>query len=304
MDKLHNEKPRNEKSRNNRPGGNRPRTERPHSEGPRMSEPRGDRAYPPRPPRSAFAERELLEEGEQTEYLEGRNAVLEALRAGRPVDKLLLATGTKNMGHILAAAREAGVPVQECDRRKLDGISKTGAHQGIIVLCAAAEYRDLEDLLALAAQRNEPPLLVLCDGITDPHNLGAIIRSAEVLGAHGVVLPRHRSAGLNAACAKAAAGALEHLPVAKCANLLDAVARLKKAGVFIFAADMGGTPAQKLDLTMPCALIIGAEGAGVSQSMRQAADFIVSVPQKGKISSLNASNAAAVLLYEALRQRG
>jgi len=265
------------------------------------------RPYPPRqarPPRSAFAAQTQMDDASETEILEGRNAVLEALRAGRAVDKLLLASGTTGMGHILAAAREAGVAIQECDRRKLDGMSRTGAHQGIIALCAAAQYHDLDELLARAAQRHEKPLIVLCDGITDPHNLGAIIRSAEVLGAHGVVVPRHRSAGLNAACAKAAAGALEHLPVAKCANLGDAVGRLKKAGLFIFAADMGGTPAAALDLTIPCALVIGAEGNGVSQSMRQAADFVVSIPQKGIINSLNASNAAAVLLYEALRQRG
>lgn len=269
-----------------------------------MDKPHNDRPHNNRPSRSAFAERERMDGGTDTEYVEGRNAVYEALRSGRPVDKLLLATGAKNMGHILSAARTAGVPIQECDRRKLDAVSRGGTHQGIIALCAAAEYHDLEDLLSLAAQRNEKPLLVLCDGITDPHNLGAIIRSAEVLGAHGVVVPRHRSAGLNAACAKAAAGALEHIPVAKCANLSDVANRLKKAGVFVFAADMGGTPAEKLDLTLPCALIIGAEGVGVSQSMRQAADFVISIPQKGKINSLNASNAAAVLLYEALRQRG
>lgn len=266
-----------------------------------MDKPRKDRY--PHSSRSAFAEREKMEGGAETEYVEGRNAVFEALKAGRPVDKLLLATGTKNMGHILAAARANGVPIQECDRRKLDSVSGSGTHQGIIALCAAASYRELDDLLGLAAQRGEKPLLVLCDGITDPHNLGAIIRSAEVLGAHGVVVPRHRSAGLNAACAKAAAGALEHLPVAKCANLSDAISRLKKAGIFVFAADMGGTPAEKLDLTIPCALVIGAEGSGVSQSVRQSADFIVSIPQKGNINSLNASNAAAVLLYEALRQR-
>ena len=260
-------------------------------------------ARPARPPRSAFAAQERME-GTDSEILEGRNAILEALRAGRPVDKLLMAAGAKGVGHILSAAREAGVPIQECDRRKLDAMSNTGAHQGLIALCAAAQYRELEDLLALARQRGEKPLLVLCDGITDPHNLGAIIRSAEVLGAHGVVIPRHRSAGLNAACAKAAAGALEHLPVAKCANIGDAITKLKKEGVFIFAADMGGAPAAGLDLTMACALVIGAEGAGVSQSVRQAADFVVSIPQKGQINSLNASNAAAVLLYEALRQRG
>lgn len=208
------------------------------------------------------------------------------------------------MGHILAAARSAGVAIQECDRRKLDKMTVTGAHQGIIALGAAAEYRTIDDMLALAASRGEKPLLVLCDGLTDPHNLGAVIRSCEVLGGHGVVVPRHRSAGLNAACAKAAAGALEHLPVAKCANMATAIQELKEKGVFILAADMGGQPAQSIDLDMPCAIVIGAEGSGVSEGVRKAADLIVSIPQKGAIQSLNASNAAAILLYEAVRQRG
>ena len=265
--------------------------------------------YQNRRPRtnSAFAAMEQLEERETTGdegLIEGRNAVWEALQSGRQLDKLLIAQGAQNLGHILSAARAAGVPVQECDRRKLDKMSVTGSHQGVIAQGAAAAYQSVEDILALAESRGEKTLLVLCDGITDPHNLGAIIRSCEVLGGHGVVVPRHRSAGLNAACAKAAAGALEHLPVAKCANLLQVIADLKKQGVFILAADMGGQPAESIDFDMPCAIVIGAEGSGVSEGVRKAADLIVSIPQKGKIQSLNASNAAAILLYEAIRQRG
>ena len=261
----------------------------------------------PKRANSAFAAMEQLEEREtagDAGLIEGRNAVWEALQSGRQLDKILLAQGAQNMGHILAAARAAGVAIQECDRRKLDKMTVTGSHQGIIALGAAAEYKTIDDILELAASRGEKPLLVLCDGLTDPHNLGAIIRSCEVLGGHGVVVPRHRSAGLNAACAKAAAGALEHLPVAKCANMATAIKELQEKGVFILAADMGGRPAADIDFDMPCAIVIGAEGSGVSEGVRKAADIIVSIPQKGSINSLNASNAAAILLYEAVRQRG
>lgn len=271
---------------------------------------RDRRPYPKdRPGRtgSAFAAMEQLESREtagDAGLIEGRNAVWEALQSGRQLDKILIAQGAQNLGHILAAARAAGVAIQECDRRKLDKISVTGAHQGIMAQGAAAEYKTIDDILALAAARGEKPLLVLCDGLTDPHNLGAIIRSCEVLGGHGVVVPRHRSAGLNAACAKAAAGALEHLPVAKCANMSTAISELKEKGVFILAADMGGQAAASIDFDMPCAIVIGAEGSGVSEGVRKAADLTVSIPQKGAIQSLNASNAAAILLYEAVRQRG
>ena len=271
---------------------------------------RDRRPYPKdRPGRtgSAFAAMEQLESREtagDAGLIEGRNAVWEALQSGRQLDKILIAQGAQNLGHILAAARAAGVAIQECDRRKLDKLSVTGAHQGIMAQGAAAEYKTIDDILALAAVRGEKPLLVLCDGLTDPHNLGAIIRSCEVLGGHGVVVPRHRSAGLNAACAKAAAGALEHLPVAKCANMSTAISELKEKGVFILAADMGGQAAASIDFDMPCAIVIGAEGSGVSEGVRKAADLTVSIPQKGAIQSLNASNAAAILLYEAVRQRG
>ena len=271
---------------------------------------RDRRPYPKdRPGRtgSAFAAMEQLESREtagDAGLIEGRTAVWEALQSGRQLDKILIAQGAQNLGHILAAARAAGVAIQECDRRKLDKLSVTGAHQGIMAQGAAAEYKTIDDILALAAARGEKPLLVLCDGLTDPHNLGAIIRSCEVLGGHGVVVPRHRSAGLNAACAKAAAGALEHLPVAKCANMSTAISELKEKGVFILAADMGGQAAASIDFDMPCAIVIGAEGSGVSEGVRKAADLTVSIPQKGAIQSLNASNAAAILLYEAVRQRG
>lgn len=237
--------------------------------------------------------------------LEGRNAVAEALRSGRQIDKIFFAGNSiSTLGHLVAQARQQGITAQQVDKRKLDAMSVTGAHQGIIAQCAAASYRTLEQLLELAESRHEAPLLVLCDGITDPHNLGAIIRTAEIAGAHGVVIPRRRSAGLNGACAKAAAGALEYLPVAKVSNIASAVSDLKRRGLFVFAADMdGGQTLYQADLKAPAALVIGGEDQGVSALVKQQCDFVVRIPQRGKIPSLNASNAAAVLLYEAVRQR-
>ena len=244
-------------------------------------------------------------EEEKALIMEGKNAVWEALESGRAIDKILFASGShKTVGHIIAKAREKGIMAQETDKRKLDKLSETGSHQGIIALCAAAEYAEVEDILNLAADRDEKPLIIICDGITDPHNLGAIIRTAEIVGAHGIIVPKRRSAGLNAACAKAAAGALEYLPVAKVSNLQQTIEELKEKGIFIFAADMGGAAMYELDFTVPAAIVIGSEGEGISRMVREKSDHIVSIPQKGRIQSLNASNAAAVLLYEAFRQRG
>ena len=252
----------------------------------------------------AANERYERETAEREDLLEGKNDVWEALSAGRQLDKLFFASGSaSSVGHIIDRARKQGVPVQECDRRKLDRMSATGAHQGVIAVAAAARYASVADILALAAGRGEAPLVVLCDGITDPHNLGAIIRSAEVAGAHGVVIPRRRSAGLNGACAKAAAGALEHLPVARVSNLPAAMAELKQNGLFLFAADMHGPSLYETDLTAPAGIVIGSEGEGLSRLVRESCDAVVSIPQHGRIPSLNASNAAAVLLFEAVRQR-
>ncbi|MBO5973175.1 MAG: 23S rRNA (guanosine(2251)-2'-O)-methyltransferase RlmB, partial [Clostridia bacterium] len=189
------------------------------------------------------------------------------------------------------------------DKRKLDTLSITGAHQGIIALCAAVPYRTVDDMLSKAAEMGSKPLIVVCDGITDTHNLGAIIRSAEVSGGHGVIIPRKRSAGLNSACAKAAAGALEHLPVAKLSSTVAAVEELHQKGLKVYAADMNGDSMYDADLSVPCAIVIGAEGEGVSFAVKKACDGVISIPQTGVIPSLNASNAAAVLLYEAYRQR-
>ena len=240
------------------------------------------------------------------EYIEGRNAVIEALRAGRAIDKIYIAKGEvdQTLGHIASKARAQGVVVVETDRRKLDAMSRTHAHQGVVALCAVKDYCTVEELLQLAADKGEAPFLVMCDEISDPHNLGAIIRTAECVGAHGVIIPKRRSAGLTAVVDKASAGAAEHLPIARVANLSAAIETLKKAGVWVYgAAAEGESPLWKTDLTGSVCIVIGSEGDGISRLVREHCDVLVSIPMKGEISSLNASAAAAVLLYEALRQR-
>ena len=240
------------------------------------------------------------------EYIEGRNAVIEALRAGRAIDKIYIAKGEvdQTLGHIASKARAQGVVVVETDRRKLDAMSRTHAHQGVVALCAVREYCTVEDLLQRAQEKGEPPFLVMCDEISDPHNLGAIIRTAECVGAHGVIIPKRRSAGLTAVVDKASAGAAEHLPIARVANLSAVIETLKKAGVWVYgAAAEGASPLWKTDLTGSICIVIGSEGDGISRLVREHCDVLVSIPMKGEISSLNASAAAAVLMYEALRQR-
>ncbi len=238
--------------------------------------------------------------------LEGRNAVAEALRAGRPIDKLYIAKGgTDNtLARLAAKARAAGITVVEADRRKLDAMSATHAHQGVIAVAAAAEYVTVEALLQRAEERSEAPLLVVCDEISDPHNLGAIIRTAECAGAHGIVIPKRRSAGLTAVVDKSSAGALSYLPVARAANITSVLEELKKRGLWIFGmAAEGSTPLWKAELSLPAAVVIGSEGSGMGRLVREHCDFLVNIPLKGQIGSLNASAAAAVVLYEALRQR-
>jgi len=238
--------------------------------------------------------------------IEGRNAVIEALRAGEQIDKIYLQKGEtdKALGHIASTARSAGIVVVEADRRKLDGMSRTHSHQGVIALAAVREYASVEDLLHAAAAKGEPPLLVICDEISDPHNLGAIIRTAECAGAHGVIIPKRRSAGLTAVVGKTSAGAVAHVPVARVANLVSTLKDLQKEGIWVFgsAAD-GATPLYGADLKGPAAIVIGNEGSGMSRLVTETCDFLVSIPMRGKLNSLNASAAAAILLYEAVRQR-
>ncbi|MBE7008570.1 MAG: 23S rRNA (guanosine(2251)-2'-O)-methyltransferase RlmB [Ruminococcaceae bacterium] len=238
--------------------------------------------------------------------IEGRNAVIEALRAGTAIDKIYLAKGEtdKTLGHIASTARDKGIVVVEADRRKLDFMSATKAHQGVIALAAVREYATVGDILARAKEKGEPPLLVVCDEISDPHNLGAIIRTAECAGAHGVIIPKRRSAGLTSIVGKTSAGAVSYLPVARVANLPATLKELQKAGVWVFgtAAD-GDRSLYDADLKGPAAIVIGSEGDGMGRLVRESCDFLVSIPLRGRMESLNASNAAAVLLYEAVRQR-
>lgn len=246
---------------------------------------------------------EELSEG----MIEGRNAVTEAIRSGRTINKVFLADGDtdKALGRLAAMAKEAGAVVVRIDRRKLNEMSPTGAHQGIIAAVAAHEYVTVDDLLAAAESRGEAPLLVVCDELSDPHNLGAILRTAECAGAHGVIIPKRRSVGLTAVVGKASAGAIEYMPVARVSNIAATLRELKQRGAWIFGtAAEGATPLYDADLTLPAAIVIGNEGVGMSRIVAEQCDFKVSIPMKGRISSLNASTAAAILLYEAVRQRG
>lgn len=240
------------------------------------------------------------------DLIEGRNAVIEALRAGRTIDKIYIAKGDvdQTLGHIASKARGAGVVVVEADRRKLDAMSQTHAHQGVIALCAVKEYCTVADILDVAKTRGEPPFVIVCDEISDPHNLGAIIRSAECAGAHGIIIPKRRSAGLTAIVDKTSAGAAEHVAIARVPNLSAAIGELKKSGLWVYgAAAEGASPMWQTELTGPVCLVIGSEGDGIGRLVRENCDFLVSIPLKGQISSLNASAAAAVLMYEVLRQR-
>lgn len=264
----------------------------------------------PRPsndkPRRAdrFADRTPVEEVEG--QLEGRNAITEALRAGRTLDKVFVADGDtdKSLQRLAAQAKEAGAVVVPVDRRKLDQMSTTHSHQGIIALAAAHDYYTIDDILEEAASRGQNALIVICDELTDPHNLGAILRSAECAGAHGVIIPKRRSVGLTATVAKASAGAMEYMKVAKVGNINDAIRDLKEKGVWVFGtAAEGSIPMYKADLAGPAAIVIGNEGDGMSPLVRKNCDVMVHIPMQGRISSLNASAAASILLYEAVRQR-
>ena len=238
--------------------------------------------------------------------IEGRNAVIEALRTEASIDKIFIQKGEvdKTLGHIASKARAAGIVVVEADRRKLDGMSRTHAHQGVIALAAVREYVSVDDILADAAAKNESPLIVVCDEISDPHNLGAIIRTAYCAGAHGVVIPKRRSAGLTSVVAKTSAGAVSYMPVARVANIPSLLKDLKKQGIWVFGtAAEGTTRLYDADLKGPAAIVIGSEGDGMSRLVAENCDFLVSIPMRGRLNSLNASASAAILLYEAVRQR-
>ena len=250
--------------------------------------------------------RRPMPQAEADGIIEGRNAVIEALRAGTAIDKIYLAKGEtdKTLGHIASRARDAGVVVVEADRRKLDAMSRTHAHQGVIALAAVREYVSVQSILDSAAAKGEPPLLVVCDEISDPHNLGAIIRTAYCAGAHGVVIPKRRSAGLTSVVAKTSAGAVSHMKVARVPNIPSLLKDLKKQGVWVFGTAANGTTGlYDADLKGAAAIVIGSEGDGMTRLAAENCDFLVSIPMKGDLNSLNASASAAILLYEAVRQR-
>ena len=237
--------------------------------------------------------------------IEGRNAVLEAFRSGKPIDRIYIQGGCQD-GPIMSIKREAkkhDTLVKYVAKERLDQMSETGKHQGVIACAAAYEYAQVEDMLALAEQKGEPPFLFLLDNIEDPHNLGAIIRTANLAGAHGVIIPKNRAVGLTATVARTSAGALNYTPVAKVTNLGKTIEDLKKKGLWFVCADMGGTTMYDLDLKGPIGLVIGNEGEGVGRLVKEKCDFVASIPMKGDIDSLNASVAAGVLAYEIVRQR-
>lgn len=237
--------------------------------------------------------------------LEGRNAVLEVLKSGRDVEKIYLQKGgvEGTLRRIAGQAKERGIVVQEVAKQKLDAMSQTKNHQGVIALVSAHEYAEISDILARAKEKGEPPFIVILDEITDPHNLGAVLRTAECAGAHGVIIPKRRSVGLTPVVGKTSAGAVEHIPVAKVTNLAAAISELQKAGLWVACVDMDGDTYFTSNLTGPLALVIGSEGGGVGRLVKEKCDFTVSIPMYGKINSLNASVATALLLYEVVRQR-
>lgn len=237
--------------------------------------------------------------------LEGRNAVLEVLKSGRDIEKIMIQKGNVEgtIRRIAGMAKERGIVVQEAARQKLDEMSQTKNHQGVIAIVSEHEYAEVDDILRSAAEKGEKPFIIILDNITDPHNLGAIIRTAECAGAHGVIIPKRRSVGLTAVVGKTSAGALEYMPVARVTNIARTIEELKKQGVWVACADMDGEDYYDASLDGAIALVIGSEGEGVSRLVKEKCDFTVSIPMYGKISSLNASVAGALLMYEVVRQR-
>lgn len=237
--------------------------------------------------------------------IEGRNAVIEAFRSGRTIDRLYILDGCQD-GPVMTIKREAkkqDCPVKYVTRERLDQMSETGKHQGVIATAAAYEYAEVEDILGAAREKGEQPFVFLLDNIEDPHNLGAIIRTANLAGAHGVIIPKNRAVGLTATVARTSAGALNYTPVARVTNLAKTIEELKKEGLWFVCADMDGTTMYKLDLKGPIGLVIGSEGEGVGRLVKEKCDMVASIPMKGDIDSLNASVAAGVLAYEIVRQR-
>ena len=248
---------------------------------------------------------EKPERVERDDLIIGRNAVREALKAERPAECLMVQRGDKKgaVAPLVAQCIEKKIPVKEVDIKKLDFMCGHSNHQGVILIAAAKEYSTLDDIFENAASKNEQPFIIVCDGLEDPHNLGAVIRSAEAAGAHGVVIPSRRSTGLGYTVGKSSAGALEYMPVARVTNLSVAIEEMKKKGVWVYAADMDGKPYYETDMSGAIAIIVGSEGKGVGRLVKESADIVVSIPMKGKINSLNASVAASILMFEASKTR-
>ena len=289
-------------------GERRPYGERMNDERPSFGGPRPERrdARPPREERRPMPPRTEAprEPEEESNLLVGRNPIREALRAGRDIEKLLVARGELigSAREIVAMAHEQKIIVQEVDRARLDAMAPN--HQGLIAVASAYAYQTVDAMLELAKRRGEAPFLVILDGVTDPHNLGAVIRSAECVGAHGVIIPERRAVGLTPAAVKASAGAVEHIPVARETNLTRTIERLKKEGIWVYGAAMNGEDFRKVDFSGPAALVVGSEGEGISRLVQESCDRLVSLPMKGQIGSLNASVAAGVLLYAMMGARG
>lgn len=243
-------------------------------------------------------------EAENTGLIIGRNPVMEAIKAGRTINKIeMQKDGEGSIKKIASLAREKGIQIQYVDKIVLDKLVPGRPHQGIAAFMAAHDYVEVDDILQTATDRGEDPLVVILDGLEDPHNLGAVLRSADGSGAHGVIIPSRRAVALTETVAKASAGAIEYVPVAKVSNLVQTIEYLKEKGLWIASVDMDGVNYSEANLSGPLALVIGGEGSGVSRLVREKSDYIVSIPMKGKVNSLNASNAAAIMLYEAVRQR-
>ena len=248
---------------------------------------------------------EAEEKENDKDIIFGRNSVTEAIKAGRPIDSVMVARGERSgsIPKILADAKDAGLPIKEVDRKKLDFMCGHGNHQGIIAVGAVKAYSTVEDIFNTAEERGEPPFIIVCDEIEDPHNLGAIIRTAEAAGAHGVIVPKRRSASLSFTVSKTSAGAVEFMHVARVTNIPQALDELKEKGLWVYCADMDGEPFYNANLKGAVALVIGSEGKGVGRLVKEKCDVVLSMPMKGKINSLNASVAAGILMYEISKQR-
>lgn len=250
-------------------------------------------------------DRDEKREEQRTDLVIGRNAVKEALKANRPIDSLLVQRGelSGSIKPIIAECKEKGIIVKEVDEKKLDFMCGHAHHQGVIMIAAAHEYSTVEDILRKAEEKNEPPFIIICDGLEDPHNLGAIIRTADAAGAHGVIIPERRSVSLSGIVGKTSAGALEYVPVARVKNITVLIKELKEKGLWVYCADMDGTEYTKADLSGAIALVVGGEGSGVSRLVKENCDGVLSIPMKGNVNSLNASVAAAILIFEAAKTR-